>query len=223
MQDVTFLTEQDDWKASEFSVIVAPAYKLMQKDILTKWEDYLNGGGDLVLTCLSGHKDNQGQLWRGKTANIIYDLIGAEIDFFDMLPPGKAATINFDGKSYEWNLWGDVLNVKDKSVSVVGSYSDQFYQGKPSIIQKDVGKGKITYVGVLSNGGKVEKDVIQKVMNQKGIDHLTQKDYVFTEWNSGFWVTVNYSSETIEAPVKSDDQIIFGSKKVAPGKFVVWK
>ena len=66
-------------------MLIAPAYQLIDEQLVRKWTNYVERGGHLVLTCRTGQKKRNGQLWEGRWAQPIYPLIGAQVSFFDLL------------------------------------------------------------------------------------------------------------------------------------------
>ena len=218
---VTFLQEKDEFDVNKYPFMVAPAYQLLDEKLVNKWNNYVSNGGHLVLTTRTGLKDTLGHLWEGSLQRPIVDLIGAEIAYYDHLPPGKNGRIDFDGENYEWNVWGDIL--EPSAAEVWATYQDQFYQGKPAVVHRKLGKGTVTYLGVWSNDGELERQVLRKLYQQAGAKILNLPSYVFTEWRNGFWVSVNYTSENVKAPVPEDANILFGEAELAPGGYVVWE
>ncbi|MFW5761524.1 MAG: beta-galactosidase trimerization domain-containing protein, partial [Cyclobacteriaceae bacterium] len=193
----------------------------LDEKLVAKWENYVNNGGYLVLSTRTGLKDTLGHLWEGPLQAPIVDLIGAKVVYYDHLPPGKNGRIAFEDKNFEWNVWGDVLEPLESEVWA--TYQDQFYQGKPAVVHHKLGKGSVTYIGAWSNDGELERQVLRKLYQQAGAKILDLPSYVFTEWRDGFWVTVNYTSEKVKAPVPDDANVLFGSPELVPGGYVVWE
>jgi len=101
---VDIIDEREDF--SKYNVMVAPAYQQINRELVGRWEEYVENGGNLVLTVRSGHKNRNAQLWEAPFGEPIYNLIGAKIDFYDLLLPHTPDNVVFDGKKYEWVSWG---------------------------------------------------------------------------------------------------------------------
>ena len=142
--------------------MVAPAYQLVDQELIKKLTSYAENGGNLVLSCRTGQKDRRGQLWEALWAEPIYQLIGAKIPFYDLLPPPVEGHVNADGKAYAWGSWGDILEPQS-GTTVLATYSDQFYAGKPAAVTRKLGKGSVTYIGVDSDSGDLEMALLRKV------------------------------------------------------------
>lgn len=219
---VTFLQESDIFDAKEYPFMIAPAYEMVDNDLISKWKKYVSEGGNLILTTRSGMKDNNSHLWESLLQQPIWDLIGAKVDYFDQLPPHIEANVNFEKKKYAWNTWGDILTA-EPSTETWGTHADQSYAGKPCIVKNKIGKGSVCYIGIVSKDKELEKQILRKIYTENGAAILNLPDYVFTEFRDGYWITVNYTSEVVTAPIPVNAKIIIGSKDVAPGEVVVWE
>lgn len=219
---VTFLQECDDFDAKKFPFMVAPAYEMVDNDLISKWKKYVLDGGNLILTTRSGMKDNNSHLWEALLQQPMWDLIGAKVDYFDQLSPAYKANVIFEGKTYEWSSWADILTPRSNT-EIWSTHADQFYTGKPCIVKNKIGKGSVYYIGVVSKDKQLEKEVLRKIYTENGASILDLPDYVFTEFRDGYWITVNYTSEVIAAPIPGSGKIVIGTEKVAPGEVVVWK
>jgi beta-galactosidase len=217
---VDIIDESSDFSA--YPVLIAPAYELLDNSLITKWKKYAEQGGHLVLTCRTGQKNREAQLWEDKFAEPIYDLIGATGLFYDHLPPDRWSKVKMDGQDFPWNNWGDVVTPAD-GTEVWGVYSDQFYQEKAAVLHKKTGKGSITYIGVDTDDGKLEKHVLRKIYQQAKIDIMELAEGVTIEWRDGFYIGLNYSSEKQTVPVKKNAEILIGSLELNPAGVVVWK
>lgn len=95
----------------------------MSKELIQKLENYANAGVHVIISTRTGIKDPNGHLWEAKLKEPIWDLIGAEIRFYDHLPsqyPGEVASF---GKSYQWHVWGEVVSPKPDT-QVLATYED---------------------------------------------------------------------------------------------------
>lgn len=218
---VTFLQETDEFDAKKYPFMVAPAYQITDKKLIDKWKKYVQDGGNLVLTLRTAQKDENGHLWKTHNQEPIWDMIGARITEFDHLPAKYPGMVNYENDMYLWYRWGDWLEPLT-GTKVMAEYADQFYQGTAAAVRRKVGKGSVTYIGVYTNSGELERKILRKVYGESGADLLDLPNYVFTEWRDGYWVTVNYSSESATALIPANGRIIYGEKTVPPGGVTVW-
>lgn len=212
----------EDVDYAQYPFIVVPAYQLLDDALVAKWEAYARQGGHLVVTCRTGQKDRDAAFWETPLSYPIYGLIGAEGLFFDHMPVDRWAHVEMDGERYSWNNWGDVVTPAE-GTEVWGTYADQFYAGKAAVLHRKSGKGTVTYVGVDTDDHKLEKAVLRKLYTLHGKDIMDLPEGVAVEWRDGFWIALNYSSETQTIAVPSKAKILIGAPKLEPCDVLVWK
>jgi beta-galactosidase len=212
----------EDRDLSAYPVVVAPAYQMVDKELVEKWKKYVENGGHLVLTCRTGLKDRNGHFFEAPWADEIASLIGAKISMYDELSADTKAKVSFNGETYTWNVWGDILEPYF-SVETWATYADQFYAGKAAVIHRRTGKGTVTYIGTETTDGKMEKEVLKKVYDAAGITTNEQPEGVMVNWRDGFWVAINYSSSNVKINIPSNAKIIFGSRELGIAGVAVWQ
>ena len=198
---------------SIYPVLIAPSYQQIDEELVARWMEYVENGGNLVLTARTGHKTRNGHLFEAEFAAPIYSLIGAKIDFYDLLLPETPDTIRFDNKPYTWTNWGEILNPQP-GTEIWGTYEGDYYTGRPGVIFRKLGKGTVTYVGVDSRNGDLEEAVLEKLYDRLkiGIEHLPVGVHI--EYRDGFGIAVNYSDKTEKLPLSPDTQFLIGSSDI---------
>jgi beta-galactosidase len=219
---VVFVQESDSFDVQKYPFMVAPAYEMVDDVLIAKWKRYVSEGGRLVLTARTGMKDNDSHLWESLLQQPVWDLTGARVDAFDQLSPTEEGRVSFDGKNYAWNIWGDLLT-PFPGTEVWATYADQFYAGKPCVVKNSIGKGAVYYIGVWSKEKELEKEILRKIYIESGASVLDLPDYVFVEYRDGYWVAVNYTSETVTAPVPENAKMVLGERALAPGEVAIWE
>lgn len=217
---VDLISEKDNF--SDYKVLIAPAYQLVDSILVDRWTKYAENGGYLVLTCRTGQKDRDGQLWQGPWASPILKLIGAKIDFFDLMMPETKGVVKMNGKEYAWNNWGDVLSPNAGTTSLA-EYTNQFYAGKSAVISRKFGKGTVTYIGIDSEDGVFEKEVLKSVYTTAGIDTEDYPKGIYVFCRQGFTVAVNYSSTDYQLTIPANAHLLVGEKILKPAGVAVWK
>lgn len=215
-----YVGEEDDF--SKYPFLIAPAYQLVDAALIEKWRRYAEAGGHLILTCRTGEKDKNGQLPEAPWAGMIAPLIGAEVEMFDGLLADGRGEVKMNGAGYEWNRWADVLKAGE-GTETLAVYADQFYAGKPAVVTRKLGRGTVTYIGVDTLEGKLERDVLRVVYRRAGAEIENYPPGVYVEWRDGFLVAVNYSSTAYVVPVQPGSTIIFGSNPLPPASVLVWR
>jgi len=217
---VDFIRDTTDFSAYPF--IVVPAYQQIDKQLIAKLSSYAENGGHLVMTCRTGHQDRDGHLWEAPFAQPIYDLIGSEIDSYDLLMPQSPDSIRFEGKTFAWTSWGEILNPR-KGTESWATFEGDFYAGRTAITSRKLGRGTVTYIGVDSKSGDLELKTLRKVFNEAGVAVENYPAGIITEYRDGFGITMNYSDKPFEMKLPAAAELIFGKKTIPQAGVLVWK
>lgn len=217
---VDFITDSMDFSA--YPVLIAPAYQQIDKALIDRLANYAKNGGNLILTCRSGYKNRDMHLWQAKFAAPIYDLIGAEIEFYDLPMPHAVDSVVMDNKKYAWKTWGDILKPL-QGTTVLATYQGDYYAGKPAVVTRKAGKGSVTFVGIDSDNGLLENDLLKKLYTQWNIPFEQYPDGVSVEYRDGFGIAVNYSDKPYTLNIPAEAKILIGTKEVPTGGVSVWK
>lgn len=215
-----FISENDDFENYHF--LIAPAYQLIDSSLVKKWRRYAEEGGNLILTCRTGQKDKTGHFFEAGWSQPIVSLTGAEVDFFDMLPDGINGTVTYNNIDYKWTIWAEILK-PGKSADVLATYSDQFYAGKAAAVTRRLGKGTVTFIGVASSDGLLERQIVRDVYLKAGVAIEDLPKGVYIEWRDGFFVASNYTDHDFTLPVKENADILTGSNPLKPACTIIWK
>jgi beta-galactosidase len=216
---VDFVDEQQDF--SKYPVVIAPAYEMIDEMLVKRWKNYVEAGGNLILTCRTGHKNRNGQLFETPFGAPIYPLIGAKIDFYDLLLPQTPDTILFDKQKYTWTSWGEIL-IPEKNTETWATYSGDFYEGSAAITHHRLGKGTATYIGVDSQDGRLEKAVLKKLYSLLNIPVLDLPPGLHIEYRNGWGIAVNYADKMYDLPVQGNPEYLIGGKEIPGAGVSVW-
>jgi beta-galactosidase len=216
---VDVITQEKDF--GKYPFLIAPAYQLIDRALVDRLRDYVEAGGHLVLSCRSGQKDRQGHLWESQWAAPIRDLIGARIQFYDTLPEPWKAEVKVGEKRFSWRTWGDILK-PDAGTKILATYAGQFYSGSAAAVNRKLGKGTVTYIGVDSEDGRLERALVRGAYLAAGMPVLDLAEGMFVDWRDGFWVATNFSSTTQKAPLTLPAKLLMGTADVKPAGVTVW-
>lgn len=216
---VDFIDERPDF--SPYPVVIAPAYEMIDSSLVQRWINYVDQGGNLVLTCRTGHKNRNGQLFETPFGALVYPLMGAKIDFYDLLLPQTPDRVVFEGNNYPWTSWGEILN-PEKETETWATYSGDFYEGRPAIVFRRLGKGTVTYIGVDSQDGQLEKAVLKKLYARLNIPVLDLPAGLHIEYRDGLGIAVNYADTSYTLPLPSDVNYLIGGKEIPCAGVSVW-
>jgi beta-galactosidase len=211
----------EDKDFSPYRFLIAPSYQLVDEALVSRWRRYVEAGGNLVLTCRTGQKDRMGRLREAPWAAAISDLIGADISSYDVLPATVQGRVKSGSRSHAWNAWADLLKPRT-GTEVLAAYADQFYAGTAAAVRRTLGKGTVTYVGVETTSGGLEREILRALYRRSGTDILDLPPQFFLDWREGFWVATNFSAKMVSAPVPGGVRPIIGDRRVLPAGVTVW-
>ena len=215
---VDFISEDDDF--SQYAVLLAPACELADEALVAKWKAYAGQGGQLILTARTATKTKTGHYPEAKRAEIIAGLIGAQVDFFDNMPPNQTGTVLFNNQSYQWNTWAEGLTVN--TAKPIVTFNDQFYKGKTAATRKEYGKGSVTFLGVVTNDNQLERDVVRDVFKRASIPVEAYPEGVIIDWHNGLWIGVNYSDKPYQISSSKNKKFLIGNNIIPSAGVSVW-
>ena len=130
-----------------YKVVVAPALNLITPDQAKNLNDYVQGGGNLVLGPRSGMKDEDNSLHPQRQPGALVDLLGGRVEQIYALT--KPVPTSGDISTGDATIWAELLSTSNPDTHVALRYgkSNGWLDGQPAIITRKVGKGSITYVG----------------------------------------------------------------------------
>jgi len=216
---VDFISEAKN--LSDYPVVIAPAYQLADKELVAKWTAYVKNGGNLILTCRTAQKDRYGRLPEAPFGSMITPLTGNEMNFYDLLLPEDPGTVIMNGKEYSWNTWGEILN-PPADAQVWATYTNEFYEGSPAVTFRKLGKGTITYIGVDSHNGALEKDLLKKLYAQLDIPVMDLPYGVTLEYRNGFGIVLNYSDRPYDFDLPKGSKALIGTPEIPTAGVLVF-
>lgn len=217
---VDFISEEKDF--SQYPVMIVPAYQLADKELVARWKKYVEEGGNLVLTCRTAQKDRFGRLPETPFGSMIDELTGNHIEFYDLLLSQDPGQVKMDGKVYTWNTWGEILQ-PGTSNEVWATYTNEFYEGKPAVTFRKLGKGSVTYIGVDSSDGALERQVLDKLYSRLQIEVMNLPYGVTMEYRNGLGIVLNYSDQPYQFALPQGAKVLIGTPNIATAGVLVFK
>lgn len=217
---VDVITEEKDFSAYAF--LVAPAYQLLDRELVARWTTFVQNGGHLILSCRTGQKDRRGHLWEAGWAEPIHDLIGGRIKFYDTLPPPNLAHVAAGEARHPWFTWGDVLEPRPGTQSLA-TYSDQYYAGEVAAMTRPLGRGTVTYIGVDSQTGSLESQLVREVYARAKIPTEDLAEGFLVDWRDGLWIATNHTEQSQRAPIPAGAKVLIGQRDVPIAGVTVWQ
>lgn len=216
---VDFITEKQD--LTPYPVVIVPAYQLADKELVERWTAYAKQGGNLVITCRTAQKDRFGRLPEAPFGSMIFDLTGNEMEFYDLLLPDEPGVVKMGDNHYSWNTWGEILRPA-KGTQVWATFEEEFYAGKPAVTTRRLGRGTVTYVGVDSTDGALEKAVLQRLYDALHIPVLDLPYGVTMEYRNGMGIVLNYGDKPYRFELPEGAKVLLGEEEIPTAGVLVF-
>ena len=81
----------------------------------------------------------------------------------------------------------------------------------------------MTFVAADSDDGALEEAVLRRLYAEAGVEVENLPYGVIKEWRDGFYIALNYSSQTQSLDIPSDAEVLLGGAEIAPAGVTVWK
>lgn len=132
---------------TQYKLVVAPGLNVLSEAAARNLSDYVKQGGHLVLGQRSAMKDDDNSLQTQRQPGPLIEVLGGRVEqYYALLGP-----VPVEGQfgSGQARLWAELLSAKDGKTEVLETYgkSNGWLDGQPAAITRQVGKGRITYIG----------------------------------------------------------------------------
>jgi beta-galactosidase len=131
-----------------YLLVVAPHLNVLPDSVANHLLDYVRAGGHLVLGPRSGMKDAYNAFLPSRQpGTVLTEALGGDVvQFYALEKPVPVSGLKSDGEA---KIWGEMLETATPDTEVLLRYgkSNGWLDGKPAVISRRVGKGRITYVG----------------------------------------------------------------------------
>ena len=193
----------------KYKVIIAPMLYMIDDALENKLIEFVNGGGTLVATYMTGYVNENdlchlGGFPKGK----LKDLFGILNEEIDTLYPDEHNTVaDNEGKEYKAIDYCEII--KERGAKVIAKYKTDFYKDTPAATLNTSGKGKAYYIAFRDTGDFSEK-IIADILKTNNIPREFSGDlpqgvtaHSRTDGENTFLFIENYNH--CEAVIDTDD------------------
>lgn len=184
------------------------------REVLTS---YVTQGGTLILGCRTGYKDETGKCVMKKLPGLLQELSGADVVDSTFVGPADETTyIDWDGTKIEAAVYNDILEPLGDA-EVIGTYTNQYYEGKAGIIRKNAGKGQVYYFG-----GAFSKEAAEAFLDKLGIVRPYEDVIILPEEcelavrekdGADYLFVLNYSARPVKIVLKGEVLDLYEERK----------
>lgn len=154
-QGVHVLSVDDDLSA--YPIVVAPNLNVVTQAQADRLAAYVRSGGHLLLGPRSGMKDDANALWPQRQPGPLGDLLGGRVSQFYALDETVGVKGGFG--TAKASIWAETLEATAPDTQVLATYSEPggWLDGKPALLSRAVGKGRISYLGAWLDDAAMRK------------------------------------------------------------------
>lgn len=142
-----------------YKLVFAPSLNVISADLAAHLLAYVRQGGHLVLGPRSGMKDEHNSLNIQRQPGPLVAPLGGRVEQYYALE--AAVPVSGTPGSGSASLWAEQLSASAPDVEVLLRYgkSNGWLDGQPAMITRQVGKGRIAYLGTI-----LDPDLMRKVV-----------------------------------------------------------
>ena len=131
----------------KYPVLIYPHPMILSEKKAELLRRYAEEGGCLILGARTGLKDETGKCVMDVMPGLLKDITGTTVEEFTFLGPADdQVSMEWEGKQVETGIFNDIL-AAGPGAKVLASYSSNYYQGRPALIENHTGKGKVLHFG----------------------------------------------------------------------------
>jgi beta-galactosidase len=137
-----------------YRLVIAPWLHLLDDPTASKLTSFVKGGGHLLLGARSGFKDEHNALLPSRQpGDRLAELLGASVSEYYAL--AEPATLEGRLGAGSCKVWAEPLDVVAEDAEVLLSFGPQnaWMAGKPAVVSRKCGDGRITYCGAWPEPG----------------------------------------------------------------------
>ncbi len=196
----TNFVHPDNPDLSRYRYLILPCTYLLTEAQSKALRDYVEQGGEILVTYYSALVDENEQLYYGKAPLHLRELLGCWVEESDGVESNDHNALCFeDGTEVPCGFICET--VKPEAAETLASYRSNWYQGEAVLTRNRFGKGQASYLGSRPAERKGWADVLQRVFDLEGCGHgfAVQPDLdILTRHGAGgerYTFFLNYASE----------------------------
>lgn len=156
-----------------YGLIVAPLFYMMKGDVAQRVQAYVEKGGTLVTTVMSGLADENDRCVFGAYPGPLKEMLGIWVEETDALRPYEKNTLQMAEEgllprdSYDCGFLCDLIH-PEGGAEVLATYGEDFYAGMPAVTRHRFGEGQAYYIGTQPEQAFLE-DLMEKICAEREI------------------------------------------------------
>jgi beta-galactosidase len=161
--DVVF-PQQD---LSRYKILVAPCLRVVDTPLAHKLDGFVKSGGTLLLSYLSGSRDERNWNTELTLPGLLREMTGASIHDFEPQSGQEQEIAETSGARYPAVSWFDIL--EPTTATTLATYTKKFYAGKAAVTRNLYGRGTVYYIGTEVSSPAFYQQFVNSALQHAGV------------------------------------------------------
>lgn len=132
----------------QYQVLFYPHASILTAERMALLEQYVAGGGKLIMGCRTGYKDLNGKCVMECLPGLAAKVTGTDIPEYSFVAPDDGKVMaDWDGVQIDAAVFNDLLAPVGEHAEVLATYASSYYAGTPALIRNSFGQGEAYYFG----------------------------------------------------------------------------
>jgi beta-galactosidase len=156
-----------DTDLSSYRVVFVPGLYLLRAATAARLEEWVRGGGQLVVTFFTGIADECDRVYLGGYLGPLIPAMGVDVEEFDPLPAGATVDLAFpSGHEGTGTIWSE--RVRLRGAETVATFASGALAGHPAITRHALGSGASWYLATRTDPASTAR-LFGEVLRDAGV------------------------------------------------------
>ena len=212
--NIVYLKDETDLaELSAYPVAIYPHPVMLSEKRAALLEQYVAGGGTLIVGCRSGYKDLSGKCVMLPQPGLLQELTGTDVRDFTFTSPNEEESFAlWDENRLETPVFNDILTPLE-GTEVLAVYQTSYYSGQAALTRRTYEKGQVLHLG-----STFTRDSVKRLLAFAGvlepfrewIDAPEGVEVVMRERDGRrFLFVLNFQKEPQQITLKSDAVLLY--------------
>lgn len=164
--DVVYLL--DSTEAEEllkYPVLIYPHALILTEKRAELLKVYVEAGGCLIIGSRTGQKEINGKCVMTPMPGLLSNVSASDVKEFTFVGPADdTVTMKWNEKEIDTGLFNDILATTSLEAKILAKYENNYYEGRPALVETPCGKGK-----VLHFGGTFTRENVKELLSYTGV------------------------------------------------------
>ena len=155
---------------SDYNILILPMLYSISEESIEKVAQFVANGGTVIATYITGYVNETDLCYLGGfPGGKLKEVFGLTVDEIDSLYDTDSNYVEAWGRQYRTKDYCELIT--SETAEVIGSYTEDFYQGSPAVLKNKYGSGTAYYIGFRDDGAFLA-DFYERVITGVGIEYM---------------------------------------------------